>query len=133
MSELVVVYKALPDEAQKIVELLESSNLNPVVIDDVEKMGAYRNHEIRIAVPQTERDIAAGILAETDRQNQTSLIQTIKISNTIVFIIAASLGIIAIIGILDTESRWFIASWLLLTAVVAAALIRWAWFKKSNS
>lgn len=133
MSELVVVYKALPDEAQKIVELLESRNLNPVIIDDVEKMGAYRNHEVRIAVPQIERDIATGILAETDRQIQTHLKQTIKISNTIVFIIATSLGIIAIIGILDTEGRWFIASWLLLTAAVAAAIIHWAWFKKSNS
>jgi hypothetical protein len=133
MSELVVVYKALPDEAQKIVELLESSNLNPVVIDDVEKMGAYRNHEVRIAVPQTERDIAADILAETDRQNQTRLEQNIKISNIVIFFIAVSLGVIAVIGILDTEGRWFIASWLLLTTVVAAALIRWAWFKKSNS
>ncbi len=133
MSELITVYKALPDEVAKIVRLLESRNLNPVVIDDIEKMGAYRNHEVRIAVPETERDIAVGILAETDRQNETRISQTIKTSNAVVLFAAVFLGILAIVGILDTNGKWFIISWLLLTAVVAAALIRWAWFKKSES
>ena len=73
MAELITVYKALPDEVTKVVQLLQSRNLNPVVIDDIGKMGSYRSHVVRIAVPETERDMAVGILAEADLQNQASL------------------------------------------------------------
>ena len=133
MAELVTVYKALPDEVAKIVQLLEGRNLNPVVIDDIEKMGSYRSHVVRIAVPETERDMAVGILAEADLQNRAKLSPVIKGTNAIVFIVIAVLVILAIIGFIDKSGKWFAALWILISTVVAITLIHWAWFKKPRN
>ena len=133
MAELVTVYKALPDEVAKIVQLLEGRNLNPVVIDDIEKMGSYRSHVVRIAVPETERDMAVGILAEANLQNRAKLSPVIKGTNAIVFIVIAVLVILAIIGFIDKSGKWFAALWILISTVVAITLIHWAWFKKPRN
>jgi hypothetical protein len=131
MAELVTVYKALPDEVTKIVQLLQSRNLNPVVIDDIGKMGAYRSHVVRIAVPETERDMAVGVLAEADLQNQARLSSVIKGTNAVVFIVIIFLAALAIAGFVDESGKWFNSIWILFSTIIAVALIRWAWCKKT--
>ncbi len=133
MSELITVYKALPDEVTKIVQLLEGRNLNPVVIDDIGKMGSYRGHVVRIAVPETERDMAVGILDEADLQNQANLSPVVKGTNAVIFIVITVLAVLAIVGFADKSGKWFVSLWVLISTVVTIALIHWAWFKKPRN
>lgn len=135
MAELVTIYKAIPEDVSRIVGLLQSRHLHPVVLDDAGKLGAYRNqtHEIRIAVPETERDMALGILAETEQKDGARLRPLINVTNAIVLLVIAVLGFVAVVGLLDTSGKWFAAVWIVLTAVVAVALIRWAWRKKPKA
>ncbi len=132
MSELVSVYRTLPENVPKIVKLLESRNLHPVVIDDVGKMGAYRSHQIRIAVPEIERDIAAGILTEAEQHNKTRLFELIKVTNGIILIVIALLVLVVTVGFFDKQGKWFFATWMLIIALASIALIRWTWSSKSG-
>lgn len=132
MSELVTVYSALPENASKIVQLLESRNLHPVVVDDVGKTGAYRSHQIRIAVPETERDMAVGILSEAERHNETQLSELINVTNGIILIVISVLVLVVIVGFFDNQGKWFFSAWMLITAIASIALIRWAWSSKSR-
>ena len=132
MSELVTIYTAHPDNVSQIIQLLENHNLHPVVVDDVGKMGAYRNHQIRIAVPQTERDMAVGILTQAEQSNKTRLSELVKTTNAIFLIIIALLVIVAIVGFFDKQGKLFFIFWMLITACAGIALIRWAWHDKSR-
>ena len=131
MAELVTVYRARPDEVAKVMGFLQGRNVNPVVLDDAGKMGAYRDHshEVRIAVPDAERDVALGVLKEMQRKDESRLAPLISVTNGIVLLCIAVLVCVAIVALLDRNGKWFAAVWLVLTAVVAVALIRWAWRK----
>ena len=132
MAKLVTVHKTLAADAPKVVGYLESRNLHPVVLDDVEAMGTYRSqaHEVRIAVPETQRDMALQLLAERERKAETRLRPLIKTSNAIVFLLIAVLAILALVGLLDTRGWWFVGLLTLVAALAALALIRPAWPRK---
>ena len=132
MSELITIYKAHPDNISEIVNLLESRNLHPIVVDDAGKMGAYRSHQIRIAVPQTERDMAVVILAEAEHSSKKQISELVKVTNGIVLIIITLLVLVAIVGFFDKHGKWFFAFWILITVCLGTALIRWAWSGKSR-
>jgi len=132
VSELVTIYKVHPDNVSEIVQLLESRDLHPVVVDDVGKMGAYRSHTVRIAVPQTEREMAVNILAETEQHSKTRISELVKVTNGIVIIVIALLVSVAVVGFFDKQGKWFFAVWILITACVGVALIRLAWCGKSR-
>lgn len=129
MAELVTVYKAIPAEVPRVVGYLENRCLHPVVLDDPEKMGVYRCQvqEIRIAVPQTERDRAVQILDQRDRQDRLRLFPVVKRANVVVYVLIAALGALAVVGLLDRRGFWFIGFGILLTIVAAFALVRRAW------
>lgn len=135
MAELVTVYRARPDEVAKVVGLLQGRNVNPVVLDDAGKMGAYRDHshEVRIAVPATERDVALGILDQMQQKDESRLAPLISVTNGIVLLVVAVLAFVAVVGLLDTSGKWFVAVWIVLTGVVAVALVRWAWRKNRHT
>jgi hypothetical protein len=132
MAELVTIYCTLPDDVSKTVQLLESHGLHPVVVDDVDKMGSYRSHEVRIAVPAPERARAAAVLAEAGRQGQARISELAKGTKGIVLIMMAALGFVALIGMFDTHGTWFFAVWIVLIVAVSVALIRWAWGKRAD-
>lgn len=132
MSELVTIYDVHPDNISEIIQLLESRHLHPVVVDDVGKMGVYRSHTVRIAVPETERDIAAHILAEAEQRNTTRLSGLVKVTNRIILLIIALLVLAAIVGFIDQQGKWFFAVWILITVLLAAVLIHRAWGDKSR-
>ena len=132
MSELVTIYKAHPDNVSQIMQLLESRHLHPVVVDDVGKMGAYRSHEVRIAVPSTEQGMAVNILAEFEKQEKTRISKLVNLTNGIFLLVVALLVLVAVVGILDKSGKWYVAVWILIVACVGAALLRLAWGKKSR-
>jgi uncharacterized membrane protein YqjE len=132
MSELVTIYTVHQDNVAEIIRLLESRNLHPVVVDDVGKMGAYRSHQIRIAVPDTERDMAVGILAEAEEHNKTRLSGIVKVTNGIMLIIVALLILIIIVGFFDKQGKWSFVTWMLVITLASIALIRCAWNSKSR-
>ena len=132
MSELVTIYKAHPDNVSQIIQLLESRHLHPAVVDDESKMGIYRSHEVRIAVPQTERDMAVNILAEFEQKDKTRISHLVKVTNAIVLIIIALLALVVIVGFFDKGGKWFSAVWILIVAFAGATLVRLAWGKKSR-
>ena len=92
MAELVTVYRALADDASRVVGHLRSRNLDAVVLDDVGKMAAYRHEvqEVRIAVPETQRDMARAVLAEMDEQDEARLAPTVKTAHGVVLLIIAN-------------------------------------------
>ena len=132
MAKLVTVHKTVEADAPRIVAYLENRGLHPVVLDDAEKMGAYRSQsrEIRIAVPETERDMAVPILDQMQRQELLRLRPVVKRTNAVVFLILAVLAILALVGFLDTGGWWFFGLSAVLTLVAAVALIRHAWRKE---
>lgn len=130
MAELITVYKSRPDDVSKIVQLLENRDLHPVVVDDAGKMGTYGDHEIRIAVPITERDLAVQALAEAERLQQTSVSELVRAAKGVVLLLIVVLAFVAIVAFLDEGGMWFAAVSMVLTAVAAVTLIRWAWGKK---
>ena len=129
MAELVTVYKAIPAEVPRVIGYLENRCLHPVVLDDAENVSAYRSHahEIRIAVPQTERDMAVQILDQREQEDKLRLFPVVKRANVVVYILIAALGALAIVGLLDRRGFWFIGFGILLTIVAAFALVRRAW------
>ena len=131
MAELVTVYRAVADDVSRVVGYLRSRNLDAVVLDDVGKMVAYRREvqEVRIAVPETQRDMARAVLAEMEKQDETRLSPTVKTANGVVFLIIIVLAFIGVVGLLDRGGKWFVGAWIVLTALVAVMLIRWAWRK----
>ena len=132
MAELVTVYQARPNEVARIVGLLENRHLHPVVGDDADRMTSYREqmHLIQIAVPAVERDMAVGILAEVEQHDEVRLSHLINVTNRAVLFVIVALGFVAIVGFLDAEGKWFALTWIVLCAVAAVALIRWAWARK---
>jgi Flp pilus assembly protein TadB len=132
MAELVTVYKSLPGDVSKIVQLLQSHQLHPVVVDDPGKMSSYRSHEVRIAVPVTERDSAVRVLAEADRRSKGRLSGLIKATNRLIMLVIAVMLFVAIVGFFDKGGIWFSAVWILVTVIAGVALIRWAWSGKSR-
>ncbi len=135
MAKLVTVHKTLAAEVPKVVGYLESRNLHPVVLDDVEAMGTYRSqaHEVRIAVPETQRDMALQLLAERERKDEARLRPLIKTSNAIVFLLVAVLAILALVALLDAQGWWFASLSILVAALAALALIRHAWPRKPRA
>jgi hypothetical protein len=132
MSELVVVHEVQQENVSKIIQLLENRHLHPVVVDDINKMGFYRSHIIRIAVPETERDMASRILAESEQHSKKQISEIVKKTNAAVIIIIALLLLAAIVGFFDERGKWFFAVWILITVCVGAALIRQAWRGRSR-
>jgi hypothetical protein len=132
MAELVTVYQARPNEVARLVGLLESRHLHPVVGDDADRMTSYREqmHLIQIAVPTAERDMAVGILAEVEQHDEVRLSHLINFTNRAVLFVVLVLAFVAIVGFLDAEGKWFALTWIVLCAVAAVALIRWAWARK---
>ncbi|UCD50752.1 MAG: hypothetical protein JSW27_24920 [Phycisphaerales bacterium] len=135
MADLVTVYQARPNEVARIVGLLESRHLHPVVGDAPDRMTSYREqtHLIRIAVPAVERDMAVGILAETEQRDAARLSHLVNFTNRAVLFVIVVLGFVAVVGFLDAEGRWFALTWIVLCLIVALALIRWAWARKPHN
>ena len=132
MAELVTVYEARPNEVARIVGLLESRHLHPVVGDDGDRMTSYREqaHLVRIAVPAVERDMAVGILAESEQHDVARLSHLTNVTNRAVLFVLVALGFVAVVGVLDAEGKWFALTWIVLCLVAAVALFRWAWSRK---
>jgi hypothetical protein len=135
MAELVTVYRALANDVSRVVGYLRSRNLDAVVLDDAGKMAAYRHdvQEVRIAVPETQRDMARAVLAEMDKQDEARLSPTVKTAHGVVLLIIIALALVGVVGLLDRGGKWFVGVWIVLTAVVAVALIRRAWRKNPKS
>lgn len=132
MSKLVTIYTAHPENVSQIIQMLESHGLNPVVVDDVGKMGAYRNLQIRIAVPPAERDKAVEVLTQAEQSNKKRLFELVKTTNAIFLIIITLLVLVAIVGFFDKQGKWFFVTWILITTIAGVALIRLAWHNKSH-
>lgn len=132
MADLVTVYQANPNEVARIVGLLESRHLHPVVGDDADRTTSYRAQAqlIRIAVPTVERDMAVGILAEAEQHDLSRLSGVINFTNRAVLFVVIVLGFVAVVGFLDAEGKWFALTWIVLCLVAAVALVRWAWARK---
>jgi len=132
MADLITVYQARPNEVARIVGLLESRHLHPVVGDDPERMTSYREqaHLIRIAVPAVERDMAVGILAETEHRDVARLSHLVNVTNRAVLFVVVALAFVAVVGFLDAKGKWFALTWIVLCLIAAIALIRWAWARK---
>jgi membrane protein YdbS with pleckstrin-like domain len=96
-------------------------------VDDVEKMGTYRSHQVRIAVPEAERDRAVHILADMEQKEAARLSPLVRVANHIIGALVVALAIIATVGLVDRGGKWFIAASSLLTLLAAAFLIRQAW------
>lgn len=132
MSELVTIYTAHPDNVSQIIQSLESHDLHPTVVDDAGKMGAYRNLQIRIAVPLAERDKAVEIIKQDEQSDKKRLSELVKTTNAIFLIIIALLVLAAIVGFFDKQGKWFFITWILITVVAGIALIKCAWGGKSR-
>ena len=114
------------------MQFLESRHLHPVVVDDVSKMGSYGKHTVRIAVPQTERDMALNILSEFEQQDKSRIFELVKVTNGIFLILIALLALVAVVGIFDRSGKWIFTAWILIVAFAGTVLIRLAWSKKSR-
>ena len=134
MAKLVTVYEARPTDVARIVGLLESRHLHPVVVGDSDCMGAYRDHShtVEIAVPATERDMAIGVLAEVERQDEVRLSHLMKVTNGAVLFVIVVLAFVAVVGVLDAEGKWYAGVWVFLCLVFAVAVIRAAWSGKGE-
>ena len=131
MAELVTVYRALAGDVPRVVGYLRSRNLDAVVLDDAGKMAAYRHEvqEVRIAVPETQQDMARAVLVEMDKQDEARLSPTVKTARGVMLLITLALALVGVVGLLDPGGKWFVGVWIILTAAVAVALIRRAWRK----
>ena len=131
MAELVTVYRALAGDVPRVVGYLRSRNLDAVVLDDAGKMAAYRHEvqEVRIAVPETQQDMARAVLVEMDKQDKARLSPTVKTARGVMLLITLALALVGVVGLLDPGGKWYVGVWIILTAAVAVALIRRAWRK----
>jgi len=131
MAELVTVYRALAGDVPRVVGYLRSRNLDAVVLDDAGKMAAYRHEvqEVRIAVPETQQDMARAVLVEMDKQDEVRLSATVKTARGVMLLITLALALVGVVGLLDPGGKWYVGVWIILTAAVAVALIRRAWRK----
>jgi len=131
MAELVTVYRALAGDVPRVVGYLRSRNLDAVVLDDAGKMAAYRHEvqEVRIAVPETQQDMARAVLVEMDKQDEARLSATVKTARGVMLLITLALALVGVVGLLDPGGKWYVGVWIILTAAVAVALIRRAWRK----
>ncbi|MBN1508527.1 MAG: hypothetical protein JW955_16885 [Sedimentisphaerales bacterium] len=129
MEDLVTVYGAIAANVPRVVRHLESHGLHPVVIDDVEKMSPYRSqaYEVRIAVPQVQRDAAICVLGQMEREDEVRLRPAMRKARALVLLLIAALGVVAVVGLLDGRGVWFVGIEAVLAVIGAVALIRWAW------
>ncbi len=132
MAELVVVYRAIAPEAQKIVALLQRRHLHPLIMDELEATGGYRSHDrvVRIGVPATERDMALGILAEADRQGEAKVGPTVRRIQGVFVLLGLVLAVVILIAVLDESGKWLAAVTAFLCLVVAVLLLRWGWNRR---
>lgn len=132
MAELVVVYKAIAPEAQKIVALLQRRHLHPVIMDDIGAEGGYRAHDhmIRIGVPATERDMAVAILAEAEQQTEARLAPTLRRMQGAFLLAALVVLFIIFVGVVDKGGKWLAVLTIILCLPVAGLLLRWGWSRK---
>lgn len=115
------------------MQLLESRGFHPVVVDDAGKMGNYGFHQVRIAVPQTERDTAANIIEQFEQQNHSRISGLVKTTNKILLIAVALLVMATIAVFFDEQGKWSFLAWILIVAFVGVVLIRSAWGGKSHN
>ncbi|UCG58294.1 MAG: hypothetical protein JSU70_02075 [Phycisphaerales bacterium] len=132
MTKPITVYKALPEDVSKIVALLQSHNLDPVVIDDPGKFSAYRRHEVRIGVPAAERDRAVDVLREMEQRPSARVSMLSKQANRVVLTMIGVLALGAVLGLIDDSGRWLGIYSLVVFVPAAAYLIRWGFFRKSK-
>ena len=134
MARLVTVYEARPEDVAQIVGMLESRHLHPVVPEDVGRRSAYRRGSslVQIAVPETERDMAIGVLAEFERQEDSRLKQLTKVTDSAMLFVIVVLAFVAVVGILDAEGKWHAALWGVLCLIASVAVIRAAWARKGG-
>ena len=132
MAELVVVYRAIVPEAQKIVALLQRRHLHPVFMDEFEATGGYRSHDraIRIGVPATERDMAVAILAEAEQQSEAKVAPTVRRIQGVFVLVGFLVAVVILVGVLDKSGKWLAAATALLCLPVAVLLLRWGWSKR---
>lgn len=132
MAEIVTVYKALPDDVPKIVGLLRSRHLNPVVIDDPAKFSSYRRHEVRIGVPASERDRAVDVLRKMEEHPSARVSILSKQARTVVLTMIGVLALGVLIALIDKSCRWLGIYALVVVVSAATYLIWWAFFKRSK-
>jgi hypothetical protein len=129
MAKLITVYRALPADVSKVVGHLEERCLHPVVVDEPEPAAAYRRqaHEIRIAVPETESDMAFHILREHQQRDEQRLAPLVRTTNTVVILLVVALALLAVVGLLDARGWWFLGLSILFVIAAGWALVRGAW------
>jgi len=134
MAKLVVVHKTLENDVPKVVAHLENRCLHPTVLDESETMSAYRRsaNEIRIAVPETEQDMAVRILDQMQRQEHLLAIPAIKKANATFLLIAAALIVLIVLLLLDIDQMYILAIEGCLVAIAAISLIRRAWRRNTD-
>ena len=132
MAELVVVYRAIAPEAQKIVALLQRRHLHPAVMDDVGVEGGYRGHAhmIRIGVPATERDMAVAILAEAEELREAEVAPSVRRIHRAFLLVGLVVAVVILIGVVDRSGKWLAAVTGLLCLLAAVLLLRWGWGRK---
>ena len=134
MAELVVVYRAIAPEAQKIVALLQRRHLHPAIMEDIGAEGGYRGHAhmIRIGVPATERDMAVAILAEAEQQSEAKVAPTVRRIQEAFLLVGSVVAVVILIGVLDKSGKWLAVVTAFLCLLAAVLLLRWGWGKRSE-
>jgi len=132
VAELVVVYKAIAPEAQKIAALLQRRHLHPVFMDEFEATGGYRSHDraIQIGVPATERDMAVAILAEAEQQSEAKVAPTVRRIQGVFLLVGLMVAVVILIGVLDRDGKWLVVVTAFLGLFAAVLLLRWGWGKR---
>jgi Flp pilus assembly protein TadB len=127
MAELIVVYRTSPDNVQRTLQVLASRHLHPVLLDEPAKASRYRPGDllVRIAVPETERDMATAILAEAEQQTETRLAPAMKTIRAGFLLMAVAAALVVAMGLIDTGGRWFAVT-LIVLGLVFVAVFLWA-------
>lgn len=128
MAKLITVYKTPPSNVLKTIQLLQSHNLHPKVADETEKTGTYKSQQVRIAVPENERETAINILKKAEPHSEKHLSKLVKENKRTILLVIAVLAFIAIVRFLDKQGNWF--NLIMLIVTIGFALIRWFWLSK---
>jgi hypothetical protein len=131
MATVVTVYRVQPEHVDRVVRRLRSRNLDPTVVDDPGAMTLYRgqSHDVRIAVPVAQKDLALDVLTEIEKGDETRLAPHIKVANGVVLLLIVILGLVAIVAFFDRSAMLLTALWVLIVTAVAVTLFRHAWGK----
>ena len=135
MAKLVTVYKTHMEHVSHVVEYLEGRNLTPVVLDQVELPPFYRGGEsqIRITVPEAQRDMALSVLAEMERKEQARSAPNLKASNGAIWLVIIGGVFLAAILAVDPSGKWFYGISGILVAVASVFVLRWGWRKDAKN